>query len=619
MRDHRLAPFWAPFLLLHLGGPDNITAYSLEDNKLWKRHLLTLVVQVLGAGYVLYMHVSRSSGAIFSLVAAFMTGVGVVKFWERTWALKRARFSSIRSSVKTEAPPKCDIHLLEEGDPAEFKGRVVVGDEEEFLMRRAHYLFHVCKSAMVDSSVDTDAADHHASIVMLKEFKHEEITRVWALMEMELSLVYDILYTKAAMVHTLAGYCVRVISPVAAAASLLIFYFVVGGDDSHRVDVAVTYVLLVGALLMETASLVTALLSTWTFAFLCYTRWSGLRHAALCSGRWERLRRVVVALRRLAYATGIGDYFRLSQSWSGTIGQYNMLDMCVRRWDADQLCDNLSWRSPPLLNRWARRMLLGSRTWTVDVPERVKENVVEYIKGIIRDGEINTLGVIRKHWCETVLERWRDRNETVSISHHHIGAELQEAIIMWHIGTDIFLAWRDQLRKTEVADVEAIKALSNYMMFLLVKLPGMLPGLAQNKLYERTETSLATEWSKAAESSQQARSSSRMNNSDSRLQQREKLANSLHDHTPPLDVDHPENSRLIYGIRLAKDLLKITPTDDALTLVFEVWTDILIYTANRCSREAHAKKLNSGGELTTIIWLLTEHLHQGHYYRARST
>lgn len=33
--EHQLVPFWAPFLLLHLGGPDNITAYSLEDTKLW--------------------------------------------------------------------------------------------------------------------------------------------------------------------------------------------------------------------------------------------------------------------------------------------------------------------------------------------------------------------------------------------------------------------------------------------------------------------------------------------------------------------------------------------------------------------------------------------------------
>ena len=38
--------FWAPFLLVHLGGPDTITAYALEDNELWIRHLLGLITQV---------------------------------------------------------------------------------------------------------------------------------------------------------------------------------------------------------------------------------------------------------------------------------------------------------------------------------------------------------------------------------------------------------------------------------------------------------------------------------------------------------------------------------------------------------------------------------------------
>ncbi|KAL6219562.1 hypothetical protein ACLB2K_007321 [Fragaria x ananassa] len=34
--------FWALFLLVHFGGPDTITAYALEDNELWLRHLLGL-------------------------------------------------------------------------------------------------------------------------------------------------------------------------------------------------------------------------------------------------------------------------------------------------------------------------------------------------------------------------------------------------------------------------------------------------------------------------------------------------------------------------------------------------------------------------------------------------
>jgi hypothetical protein len=42
----KLEVMWAPILLLHLGGHDGITAYSIEDNELWNRHLLTAVSQV---------------------------------------------------------------------------------------------------------------------------------------------------------------------------------------------------------------------------------------------------------------------------------------------------------------------------------------------------------------------------------------------------------------------------------------------------------------------------------------------------------------------------------------------------------------------------------------------
>nr|CAB3483986.1 unnamed protein product [Digitaria exilis] len=43
---------WAPILLIHLGGCDGVTAYNIEDNELWTRHLLTAVSQVTVAIYV---------------------------------------------------------------------------------------------------------------------------------------------------------------------------------------------------------------------------------------------------------------------------------------------------------------------------------------------------------------------------------------------------------------------------------------------------------------------------------------------------------------------------------------------------------------------------------------
>lgn len=36
---------WAAFLLVHLGGPDSMIAFPMEDNSLWMRFLIGLVAQ----------------------------------------------------------------------------------------------------------------------------------------------------------------------------------------------------------------------------------------------------------------------------------------------------------------------------------------------------------------------------------------------------------------------------------------------------------------------------------------------------------------------------------------------------------------------------------------------
>lgn len=81
---------------------------------------------------------------------------------------------------------------------------------------------------------------------------------MYELIEMQLSLMYDIMYTKAAVIYTWYGSCIRVISPAATLASFLLFVL----DSRHaysRVDVIVTYVLLSGAFVREIISLVRAI------------------------------------------------------------------------------------------------------------------------------------------------------------------------------------------------------------------------------------------------------------------------------------------------------------------------------------------------------------------------
>ncbi|CAL4980045.1 unnamed protein product [Urochloa decumbens] len=93
-----LEVLWAPVLLIHLAGQEQITAYSVQDNELWRRHVVTLVSQVAVA---LFVFCKSWSGERRLLVAAIlMFAIGIYKFSIKPWALKRASFRElVRSPV----------------------------------------------------------------------------------------------------------------------------------------------------------------------------------------------------------------------------------------------------------------------------------------------------------------------------------------------------------------------------------------------------------------------------------------------------------------------------------------------------------------------------------------
>ena len=96
-RTQPLAFFWAPFLLIHLGGQDTITAFSMEDNNLWLRHLLNQVVQVILAMYVFWKSVGRHNMELL-VSGIFVFVAGVIKYGERTWSLKSGSLKSLEST-----------------------------------------------------------------------------------------------------------------------------------------------------------------------------------------------------------------------------------------------------------------------------------------------------------------------------------------------------------------------------------------------------------------------------------------------------------------------------------------------------------------------------------------
>ncbi|KAI8570236.1 hypothetical protein RHMOL_Rhmol01G0018500 [Rhododendron molle] len=241
---------WAPLLLLHLGGPDSITAYSLEDNQLWLRHLLGLVVQLSVAIYVILMSWKNLWFSFMSLPALV---AGVIKYSERTWVLMsvsheiylhRRPFGSLRDKYPTQGHDYV---------------RVLVVAHENLNYFMADYLERegLTKWVTYDS-------------VLL----HMEANILWEAMEVAMGLMYDMLYTKATLIYSKGGFIMRCISfgcTVSVLVGLTIQTALLKTREEEKwreVDVAITGVLIVGAVALEIYAAIVIFSSNWMMLWL---------------------------------------------------------------------------------------------------------------------------------------------------------------------------------------------------------------------------------------------------------------------------------------------------------------------------------------------------------------
>ncbi|GLT99500.1 hypothetical protein SLE2022_169370 [Rubroshorea leprosula] len=280
--------FWAPFLLLHLGGPDNITSYSLEDNELWKRHLLELLSQVLSIIYVFFKSFSDNELWLASGLVLF---AGIIKYLGRTIAFRRASFDNLGKSW-VSIPHRSGVVI-----PEQFERMV----EHKSILGTAVLFFSNLKKVLVGPLPREQELDR-----IKKRINTKGDVEVLQIMEIELSLLYEVLHTKFPVIDSTTGSYFRLANFGCILVALISFSSVKKQYQLELFDILLTYALLIGALALDVLSFRSIMKSSDWFAI------SRFQDGSRCE---------------------LPDVVVKRQRWSKTVSQLNFLTYHVKKLD----------------------------------------------------------------------------------------------------------------------------------------------------------------------------------------------------------------------------------------------------------------------------------------------
>ncbi|XP_010449415.1 PREDICTED: uncharacterized protein LOC104731663 [Camelina sativa] len=273
-KTNELVAFWTMFLLLHLGGPDTITALALEDNELWLRSLFGLMCQFIATLYIFLLSIPNRLWEPTTL----MLVAGVLKYVERIGGMRAASLERFKKLMPGEPEPGVDYSSFME----EYKIREISREHSEFVRVeepeerqrevRPHVLtqlhaiqygykyFNIYKGLVVDFLY---SSEHW--IESKEFFQSLEAVEALSILEVELSFIYGTLFTKVDILHTWTGVTFRFISLGCLFSSLSIFK-TSRKDEYDGFDVGLTYALILGGIAFDFISILMFYVSDWTFA-----------------------------------------------------------------------------------------------------------------------------------------------------------------------------------------------------------------------------------------------------------------------------------------------------------------------------------------------------------------
>uniref|UniRef100_A0A5B7BVN3 DUF4220 domain-containing protein n=1 Tax=Davidia involucrata TaxID=16924 RepID=A0A5B7BVN3_DAVIN len=574
--------FWAPFLLVHLGGPDTITAYALEDNELWLRHLLGLVVQV---GVALYVFVRSLNPTDLNFVALPIFVAGIIKYGERTWVLRSASSQHFRESLLPRPDPGPNFaKFMEEYNLKDREGYKLSWTVTPAPTTTAHYY---ADATFLNAAYDFFLTYRRlfADLILsfqdleksLSFFQESSWENAFQVIEVELGFMYDILYTKATIVYSVWGVFLR-FTCLSSTIIALVVFCTIDWHGYSQVDVGISFLLLLGAIGLEIYAILLLLSSDWTLLWFS-------KHDNLGV---NLIKKVISPF----------NCVTSKRKWSNSMAQYNLLSSCFKYKPA-MCCKILKCAC---IHRIIDDYLYES---SEDVSPNLKESIfkqlVENSKGASEFRDCKKLCACRG---EQVLQK-HDCLEKLGWS---VKDEFDYSILLWHIATDLcyYSDYGDEgANFVPHAKCKESKLLSNYMLYILVKRPFMLPnGIGQIRFQDTC--------AEAMEFFEEDRTKFFQEDKTINLACKKLLQVDIK--IPPAEVKGDRSKSVLFdACKLAKSLQSLETQkqwgkQQKWEMVSHVWMEMLSYCASQCRWNHHAQQLRRGGELLTHVWLLMAHL-----------
>jgi len=584
---NNIPAFWAPILLVHLGGPDTITAYALEDNELWLRHLLQLAIQASTTSYSLFKSWGKDP-LIYIAIPIFVAGI--TKYGDRVlvlWLASSKKFRDIQSEEVDTFQSKFDnkfpsvgfFDMSEEDLNKGLEFNSII--PEALYLHEAHFLFQMFKIFYADLALSHFS--HMESYLILRSKK--KATDAFKVIEVELGFMYDVLFTKMTSVCSTRT-ILRSISFLSSTSALVAFSLMVANKCAYtETEVIISYILLGGGVVLEIYGVIMLLLSEWAMFRL-----------SLLKKPWANA--LYKAVHKAIYSDN-------NKRWERDMAQHDLTDAHITKNGAlwKMVINSLVCKPTPKV---CFLKLIGKdniQSWEV-ISDELKALIWEYLKDKRSryshempqpDPGMNDLKEILAERGDHVLKsmgcleefRWA----VVEIDFHG-------SLLLWHIATDI--CYHDDIRNNKVDANNKLckmsRSLSNYMLYLLSERPNMLPKGIGEARYKQTGI-LLTEFSWCWRSEIRTPT-----NWDS-----EEFMNEIKKHESNVSVLHD-------ACKLAKELQSLeTPekkwtNEEKWRMISKIWVEMLTYAASNCGWKEHGQALTRGGELLTRVCLLMAHL-----------